>query len=337
FRKISHKRPMLSLSNGFDAQDIGNFLERARTFLRLDDDDTLAVVAELKIDGASASLIYQDGVFSYGLTRGDGKEGEDITANLRMIADIPKTLQGDWEGEIEVRGEIYMQRDDFYALNAAQEHNAQKLFANPRNAAAGSLRQLDASVTATRPLRFFAYTLVQCEAFDGKTAHDQRNVLATMGFRLNEPSICADGLDALMRWYSDINEQRAHLPFDIDGIVYKVNDLDYQRRLGFVARAPRWAIAHKFPAEVATTILDDIVIQVGRTGSLTPVAHLRPVNVGGVMVARASIHNEDEIKRKNLRIGATITIQRAGDVIPQITGVVGNVDHLPEFTFPATC
>ncbi|MFN8760405.1 MAG: NAD-dependent DNA ligase LigA [Tagaea sp.] len=339
FAKVRHAVPMLSLDNAFDDADVREFGARVRRFLSFAEGAPLAFSAEPKIDGLSISLLYEDGKFVKGATRGDGEEGEDVTANLRTIAEIPSMLKGEAPAAIEVRGEIYMTRADFLAMNAEQEKTGEKVFANPRNAAAGAVRQLDPAITAKRPLRFFAYTLGRYEGPEIETQTALIARLARWGFRTNpETRACADE-GALLAYYARIGAVRSDLPYDIDGVVYKVDRFDLQRRLGFVARSPRWAIAHKFPAERAATKLLKIDIQVGRTGALTPVAILEPVNVGGVMVARATLHNEDEIRRKDAREGDTVVIQRAGDVIPQIVEVVAakRPRDAKEFVFPELC
>ncbi|WP_341704848.1 NAD-dependent DNA ligase LigA [Ferrovibrio sp.] len=341
FAKVRHARPMLSLDNAFAEGEVADFLGRIRRFLNLKIDDELVLLAEPKIDGLSASLRYEKGELVRAATRGDGQEGEDVTANIRTLQqDVPHRLKGrGWPDVLEVRGEVYMTRADFLALNAAQEKAGAKIFANPRNAAAGSLRQLDATITAKRPLRFFGYSWGEVSAPLGGLLTEVRDRLAGWGFTLNSPVAVCRSHDELIAYYRDIAAQRATLPFDIDGVVYKVDRLDWQERLGFVSRSPRWAIAHKFPAEQAQTVLENIDIQVGRTGALTPVAKLKPVNVGGVLVSNATLHNEDEIRRKDVRIGDTVIVQRAGDVIPQVVSVV--LDRRPEgageFVFPTRC
>lgn len=341
FAKVRHSKPMLSLDNAFADEDVADFLGRIRRFLNLKESDDLTLLAEPKIDGLSASIRYENGELVRAATRGDGQEGEDVTANMRTLKHgVPHKLHGSgWPSVLEVRGEVYMTRSDFLALNEAQEKMGAKIFANPRNAAAGSLRQLDASITAKRPLRFFGYSWGEVSSPIGKTLSEVRKKLSDWGFTLNPHVRACRSLDELLEYYREIAAQRAALAFDIDGVVYKVDRLDWQDRLGFISRSPRWAIAHKFPAEQAQTILENIDIQVGRTGALTPVAKLKPVNVGGVVVANATLHNEDEIRRKDVRIGDTVIVQRAGDVIPQVVGVV--MERRPkdtkEFVFPVRC
>ena len=339
FGKIKHNVPMLSLANAFEDEDVFDFITRVRKFLSLPAEAPLALTAEPKIDGLSLSLRYEAGALVSAATRGDGSEGEDVTANIKTLASIPKTLTGTPPDVIEVRGEIYMDKSDFLALNQAQEEAGQKQFANPRNAAAGSLRQKDPAVTGQRPLRFFAYAAGEVIGKAWETHSAFLTDLTSYGFVVNpQTSLCEDA-SALLSAYHAIGEARADLPYDIDGVVYKVDNHRYQARLGQVSRAPRWAIAHKFPAEKAMTFVEDIDIQVGRTGALTPVARLTPVNVGGVIVSNATLHNEDEIQRKDIRIGDKVILQRAGDVIPQIVEVVTSArnEDRPAFTFPTSC
>ena len=340
FRKVRHAQPMLSLDNAFDDEDVAGFHGRIRRFLGLAGDAAIDVVAEPKIDGLSAALLYEGGVLVRGATRGDGETGEDVTNNLRVTGDVPHRLSGRGvPGRLEVRGEVYMRREDFLALNRAQESAERQAFANPRNAAAGSLRQLDPGITETRPIRFFGYAWGEASAPIADTLWEARQRLAEWGFTLNEPARRCEALEAALDHYRDLEEARATLPFDIDGVVYKVDRLDWQNRLGMVSRSPRWAVAHKFPAEKARTVLKSIGIQVGRTGALTPVARLEPVTVGGVVVSNATLHNEDEIERKDVRPGDTVVVQRAGDVIPQIVTVVR--ERRPKgakpFAFPDVC
>jgi DNA ligase (NAD+) len=342
FAKIRHAVPMLSLGNAFTREDLEGFVESIRNFLqeyRTDPAKPLELVAELKIDGLSCSLRYEGGILVQAATRGDGQEGEDVTANVRTIRDIPHKLPAGVPDPIEIRGEVYMTDADFLALNERQAAAGAKLFANPRNGAAGSLRQLDPSITAYRPLRFFAYAWGEAASLPWQTQSGARATLAGWGFQINQPSRLVASVDQMMEFYRQVETLRPTLGFSIDGVVYKVDRLDLQQRLGFVARAPRWAIAHKFPPEQATTRLDDILIQVGRTGALTPVAALTPVNVGGVMVARATLHNEDYIALKDIRIGDLVVIQRAGDVIPQVVEVVlsQRPADLAPFVMPEIC
>ncbi len=338
FGKVRHTVPMLSLSNAMSDEEACDFFARVRRFLGLPDNKIVEVAAEPKIDGLSCTLRYQDRKFAQAATRGDGEEGEDITANVMTIAAVPKNLPPDAPENIEIRGEIYMTRQDFAALNKRQEAAGEKIFANPRNAAAGSVRQLDASITAQRPLRFSAYALGAHDTVF-ETQWEIREALKKWGFEGAEPARLCRNEAEVLDYYRFVQERRAELPCDIDGVVYKINRRDWQERLGFVARAPRWAIAHKFPAEQAVTILRGIDIQVGRTGVLTPVARLEPVTVGGVVVSNATLHNEDEIARKDIRIGDHVIVQRAGDVIPQIVSVV--MDRREKgaspYKFPHTC
>ena len=339
FAKATHKVPMLSLSNIFTDEDVYDFTDRIRNFLGLTEDEPLEIVAEPKIDGLSFSALYQNGDFVRGATRGDGVTGEDITQNLLTIAELPKELSEEPEN-IEIRGEVYMKKEDFFRLNQEQESKGKSSFANPRNAAAGSLRQLDARITAARKLSLFAYAYGElAKEAPWQTHYDFLQHLKAWGFPVNpEITLCRNS-EEMIAFYHYIMEKRPSLNYDIDGVVYKVNRLDWQKRLGFISRAPRWAIAHKFPAEQAQTLLKDIRIQVGRTGTLTPVADLEPVNVGGVMVSHATLHNEDEINRKGIRIGDTVIVQRAGDVIPQIVGIVEakRPSDSKDFIFPDHC
>ncbi|WP_137390758.1 NAD-dependent DNA ligase LigA [Rhodoligotrophos defluvii] len=342
FGTVRHAVPMLSLSNAFDDEDVHDFVGRIRRFLRLADDAPLAFTGEPKIDGLSISLRYERGKLVQAATRGDGYEGENVTVNVRTIKDVPEVLRGsDVPAVFEARGEIYMRHQDFAALNAQQAESGGKVFANPRNAAAGSLRQLDATITASRPLRFFCYAWgeVSNGGLPGKTQWDVYEAFKRWGLPTNPLMRLCNSVEEMLAFYHEIGEGRAGLTYDIDGVVYKVNDLALQERLGFVSRAPRWAVAHKFPAQQATTVLRDIEIQVGRTGALTPVARLEPITVGGVVVTNATLHNEDEIARKDIRIGDTVVVQRAGDVIPQIVTVVKE-KRLPDaapYVFPETC
>ena len=323
FAKVRHAVPMLSLDNAFAEDDVRDFVSRIRRFLRLSGDDGIAFSAEPKIDGLSMSLRYERGSLVTGATRGDGNEGEDVTANIRTLADVPQRLKGSGIPAIcEVRGEVYMTKHAFLALNKRQAETDGQIFANPRNSAAGSLRQKDPSITASRPLGFFAYAWGEMSEMPADTQSGMIKWFEACGFKTNPLTKSCRGLDALLKFHREIEAQRGTLDYDIDGVVYKVDRLDWQDRLGFVSRSPRWAIAHKFPAERAITLLKDIEIQVGRTGALTPVAKLEPVTVGGVVVQNATLHNADEIARLDVRIGDTVQIQRAGDVIPQVLGVI---------------
>jgi DNA ligase (NAD+) len=344
FAKVRHGRPMLSLDNAFTDEELQGFLDRVRRGLEretdLKPDAEIALSCEAKIDGLSISLRYEDGVFVQGATRGDGTTGEDVTANLKTIKDIPQKLNGKGvPPAFDVRGEVYMERKAFMELNARQVAAGEKAYVNPRNTAAGSLRQLDPEITADRPLRFFAYAWGEAEPRTWKTHSEYLKLLKEWGFKTNPLTRLCRTADEVRAFYRKIGTERPSLPYDIDGVVYKVDRIDWQERLGFVSRAPRWAIAHKFPAEQARTRLNDIVIQVGRTGALTPVADLEPVNVGGVMVARATLHNADEIERLDVRVGDMVIIQRAGDVIPQVLGFVPEErpKKTHKYEFPTHC
>jgi len=338
FGTVIHRIPMLSLDNGFSDEDIEDFDRRCRELL---DRDAIEYAVEPKLDGLAISLRYENGVFVQGATRGDGSRGEDITQNLRTIRTIPLRLNtGEAPATLEVRGEVLMQRDDFARLNQRQLQEESKLFANPRNAAAGSLRQLDPRVTAQRPLRFFAYMLAEMTGIEEPPTHaGTLSLLQQWGFVVAPQRDVVCGVDGLLGYYRRIAVQRDSLPYDIDGVVYKVNRKSDQQELGFVSRAPRWAIAHKYPAQEEITELLDIEVQVGRTGALTPVARLRPVAVGGVTVTNATLHNEDEISRKGILIGDQVIIRRAGDVIPEVVAPIVERRHGDEkpFVMPQTC
>ena len=340
FAPVEHGVPMLSLDNAFDDAEVVDFVARVRRFLKLEPSQSVAFTAEPKIDGLSASIRYEKGVMVQGATRGDGRSGEDITANLRTLRDIPQRLKGQgWPDVVEVRGEVYAPLAEFEAFNAAALEAGQRTYANPRNFAAGSLRQIDPTVTAKRPLMFFAYAWGEVSAEFAQTQWGALETLKAWGFTTNDRSRRVQNAEGVLEVYREIGAARPTLPYDIDGVVYKVDRLDWQKRLGFVSRSPRWAIAHKFPAQQATTVLEAIDIQVGRTGTLTPVARLQPVTVGGVVVRNATLHNADEIARKDIRIGDTVTLQRAGDVIPQILGSVDadRPDRGPPYQFPHSC
>ena len=355
FAKSHHGEPMLSLDNVFSPEEFSDFCKRIRRFLGLAETEALAFVGEPKIDGLSINLLYENGAFIKGATRGDGAEGEDVTANLLTIPSLPRHLNPPFPASIEIRGEVFMEKANFLSFRATQEEAAEArearrtageklgeavvIPANPRNAAAGSLRQLDARITATRPLKLLAYAIGAASEAPAETHHDFLDELRRWGFAVNPLSQRLESEDAAENFQAEIGVGRAALAYDIDGVVYKLDRIDWQRRLGFVGRAPRWAVAWKFPAEQAVTKLLDIEIQVGRTGALTPRAVMEPVNVGGVVVRHATLHNEDEIARKDIRIGDTVMLQRAGDVIPQILGVVLEkrlADSEP-YAFPLNC
>jgi len=352
FTKIRHKKPMLSLANGFSREDISDFIERVNRFLGFDKKaeaidlfsyfaPKLELFCELKIDGLSFSARYENGNLVQAATRGDGEEGEDVTQNVKTIVNFPHSLKGQNIPQIfEVRGEIYMGRKDFEELNQRQEEQGAKIFANPRNAAAGSLRQLDSQITESRNLKYFAYGLGDFSADFICTSQSELNKkLKEFGFIIEEHSVICANLDEVMNFYQKLSDSRYQLDYDTDGIVYKVNQFDLQERLGSVARSPRWAIAHKFPAQKAKTEIENIIIQIGRTGALTPVAVLKPVNIGGVIVSRATLHNQDEIARKDIRINDVVLIQRAGDVIPQVLEVdlSKRNEKSKAFIFPKNC
>jgi DNA ligase (NAD+) len=374
-KKVTHSKRMMSLDNAFDADDVADFVARVRRYLNLPTDAEVALTAEDKIDGLSLSLRYENGVLKQAATRGDGTVGEDVTANVAYIADIPQILKPllfrggvggggelgrislgqsptelchpnpsskeeglrDIPANFEIRGEVYMAKSDFAALNAEQKAKGGKIFANPRNAAAGSLRQKDASVTASRPLRFLAHGWGEVSALPADTQSGVMAAIASWGVPVSPMLVCVDGAEAALAHYRLIEQQRADLPYDIDGVVYKVDRLDWQERLGFVAKAPRWAIAHKFPAERAETSLEAIDIQVGRTGKLTPVGRLTPVTVGGVVVSNVTLHNRDEIGRLAVRPGDRVVVQRAGDVIPQIVENLTADVPRDAYNFPDHC
>ena len=340
FAKLRHAVPMLSLDNAFGDEDVADFVDRIRRFLRLSADEPLAFTAEPKIDGLSLSLRYEDGRLISGATRGDGIEGEDVTANVKTLADIPKELAGKRiPPSCDIRGEVYMTKSAFLALNERQREAGKQVFANPRNSAAGSLRQLDPTITASRPLGFFAYAWGEMSELPASTQHGMLDWFARCGFATNPLMKRCNSIEELLAFHREIELARGTLDYDIDGVVYKVDRLDWQERLGFVSRTPRWAVAHKFPAQRATTVVRGIDIQVGRTGALTPVAKLEPVTVGGVVVQNATLHNADEIARLDVRVGATVEVQRAGDVIPQVLGVV--LEKRPAgakpYRFPTKC
>ena len=335
--KVTHEVRMMSLDNAFADEDVADFVGRVRRYLNLPEDAPIAMTAEDKIDGLSCSLRYEHGKLVRAATRGDGQVGEDVTPNVATIANIPQVLKGAVPEVFEIRGEVYMAKADFVALNAAQEERGDKVFANPRNAAAGSLRQKDATVTAARPLRFLAHGWGAASAVPGATQSEVMAAIAAWSVPVSPLLVRCESVEAMLSHYRSIEHQRADLPYDIDGVVYKVDRLDWQERLGFVAKAPRWGIAHKFPAERAETTLEAIDIQVGRTGKLTPVGRLKPVTVGGVVVANVTLHNRDEIARLGLRVGDRVVLQRAGDVIPQVVENLTRDAPRAAYAFPDHC
>jgi DNA ligase (NAD+) len=339
FAKVRHAVPMLSLANALSEEEVVEFAARIRRFLRLGEDEEIAFNAEPKIDGLGMSLRYEDGELVNGATRGDGSVGEDVTANIRTLEDVPQHLKGRHVPKVcEVRGEVYMTKRAFLALNERQAERGGQVFANPRNSAAGSLRQKDPSITASRPLGFFAYAWGEMSEMPEATQSGMIHWFESCGFKTNPLTRMCRSVEELIAFHREIETRRATLDYDIDGVVYKVDRLDWQERLGFQTRTPRWAVAHKFPAERAMTVVKDIEIQVGRTGALTPVAKLEPVTVGGVVVQNATLHNADEIERLGIRVGDTVRIQRAGDVIPQVVGVVEEAPRGPHpYHFPAHC
>lgn len=335
--KVAHEKRMMSLDNAFADEDVAEFVARVRRYLALPEDTPIAMTAEDKIDGLSLSIRYEGGHLLRAATRGDGQVGEDVTANVRTISDIPQELPAGAPDIFEVRGEVYMAKADFAALNDRQEAAGDKIFANPRNAAAGSLRQKDAAVTAARPLRFLAHGWGMASAMPGNSQAEVVAAIKRWGFPVSRHFVRLENVDAMLAHYRLIERERADMPYDIDGVVYKVDRLDWQERLGFVAKAPRWAIAHKFPAERAQTTLEAIDIQVGRTGKLTPVGRLTPVTVGGVVVSNVTLHNRDEIARLNVRVGDRVVVQRAGDVIPQIVENLTRDEARAPYAFPDHC
>lgn len=337
FKKVELSVPMLSLADIFSEEELKDFIMSIKRFLNSSDD--IIFTSEPKMDGLSFSALYVNGIFTRGSTRGDSKIGEDITENLKAIRGFPLFLNKEAPEVFEVRGEVFMSKADFLALNQKNEEEHKKTFANPRNAAAGSLRQLDTRITKERRLSFLVYTWGEVSEIRWKSQVEFLEYVKELGFPVNPYNKVCRNEQELLNSFETLMENRADLPYDIDGIVYKVNDLELQKRLGFLTRTPRWAIAHKFPAEQAITRLNNIRVQVGRTGALTPVADLEPVNVGGVLVSHATLHNEEEIKRKDIRIGDMVIIQRAGDVIPQVVSVLTEKrsTKLPEFQFPTVC
>ena len=339
FNKVTHVVPMLSLGNTFTNKEVGEFLNKTRRFLKINENENMDIVVEPKIDGLSATLIYKNGLLVQGATRGDGKQGENITENVKTIEDVPKILKGDYPAEIEIRGEIYISNSEFEKINLDRIKNSLPIFANPRNAAAGSVRQLDPKVTASRKLGFFAYSWGLMSSPIGKNLMEVRENIKEMGFNLNHPVKLCLKLSEMLEFYKEIYQNRSNLDFDIDGIVYKLNNLSYYDRLGSTEHSPRYAVSHKFPPEIGLTILKDVKFQVGRTGAITPVAELEPLTIGGVRIQRASLHNKDEINRLGIMIGDTVSVKRAGDVIPQIINYIPNLRSKKNkiISFPTYC
>jgi len=339
FNKINHVVPMLSLGNTFTNKEVEEFLNKTRRFLKINENENMDILAEPKIDGLSATLIYKNGLLIQAATRGDGKQGENITENVKTIEDVPKILKGDYPAEIEIRGEIYISNSEFEKINSDRIKNSLPIFANPRNAAAGSVRQLDPKVTASRKLGFFAYSWGLMSSPIGKNLMEVRENIKQMGFNLNHPVKLCLKLSEMLEFYKEIYQNRSNLDFDIDGIVYKLNNLSYYDRLGSTEHSPRYAVSHKFPPEIGLTILKDVKFQVGRTGAITPVAELEPLTIGGVRIQRASLHNKDEINRLGIMIGDTVSVKRAGDVIPQIINYIPNLRSKKNkiISFPTYC
>ena len=338
-KKITHEVPMLSLGNTFTSKEVEEFINKTRRFLKINQDENMEFVAEPKIDGLSATLLYKNGKLVQGATRGDGKQGENITENIKTIQDIPKNLQGNYPSEIEIRGEIYISNSEFERINSLRIKNSLPVFANPRNAAAGSVRQLDPKITESRKLGFFAYSWGVMSSPIGQSLMEVRENIKKIGFNLNHPVKLCLNLNEMLKFYEDIYQNRSNLDFDIDGIVYKLNNLSYYDRLGATEHSPRYAVSHKFPPETGLTILNDVKFQVGRTGAITPVAELQPLTIGGVRIQRASLHNTDEINRLGIVIGDTVSLKRAGDVIPQVINYIPNLrpKNYKKISFPIYC
>ncbi len=340
FKKVKHIEPMLSLSNIFDEAGLNEFIIQVKKLLNLNNSEIIEIVAEPKIDGISASILYQNGELIVASTRGNGLEGEDITENIKVVKGVPNKLNlNDFPELLEIRGEVYIKHDDFARLNEQQKKIGKSTYSNPRNSAAGSLRQLDPSITATRNLHFFAYTWGSSSNYFNSTQWEARNIIEQLGFVLNQPSKLCRNVKEILNYYKEIIEMRASLDFDIDGVVYKLNRIDWQKKIGLRTRSPRWAVAHKLTAEKGVTVIESIDIQVGRTGSLTPVARLKPINVGGVFITNATLHNYHEIQKKDIRIGDSVVVQRAGDVIPQVVKVLFSKrkKNSKKFVFPKIC